>query len=305
MTSQNLTRPEASFLGAPFAAAPESGGLAVLGHPFDHGTALRVGARLGPAAIRAATAELGPYDPESGLDLRAALKLVDLGDTAVTPSRVQESFAVIERATREIYEAGARPLSMGGDGMVSLPQLRAAAAHFPDLVTLHIDAHSDCYPLVEDTTATSFARAAEEGLVETAASFHIGLRGTTRHPEAWAYPRKLGYRVIPLRQLRAEGLDAVIEEVKTTVGGRPVYLCFDMDFLDASVTPGVCNPVYGGASAAEALDLVAAFAGLDVVCFDVNTVSPPQDLANMTALMAATVMVEFLLWRSRYEADIG
>lgn len=294
-----MRRPEVSFLGAPIAETAEAGGIAVIGHPFDHGTAMRVGARLGPSAIRSASQELGHFDPESQCDLRAVHKLVDLGDTALVPSRVPEAFAAIEAATRAIYDAGAIPLSMGGDGMVSLPQLRAAAAAHPDLVTLHIDAHSDCYPYAEDNTATSFTRAAEEGLVETERSFHIGLRGSTRHPEAWSHPKGLGYRVITMRQARAQGLAATVAEVKAAVGTRPVYLCFDMDVLDASVTPGVCNPVFGGFSAVEALDLVEALSDLEIVCFDVNTVSPPQDLANMSALMAATVMVEFLLCRAR------
>ncbi len=301
MTSHDLKRPELSFLGAPIAATPQPGGVAIIGHPFDHGTALRVGARLGPSAIRAASHELGAFDPETGVDLRQALNLVDLGDTAVVPSRVAQSFATIEAATRAVYKAGAIPLSMGGDGMVSLPQMRAAAATHPDLVTLHIDAHSDCYPIPEDTTATSFTRAAEEGLVDTQRSFHIGLRGSSRHPEAWSHPRTLGYRVIPMREVRAMGLSALVTAVKESVGSRPVYLCFDMDVLDASVTPGVCNPVFGGFSAVEALDLVEALSDLRIVCFDVNTVSPPQDVENMTALMAATVMVQFLLCSARTE----
>ncbi len=231
---------ESRFLAAPLAERPNLGAIAVVGHPFDHGTALRVGARLGPTAIRAASQELGADDPERGVHLRSALGLVDLGDTPVVPSRVAESFATIEQATRAIFEAGALPLSMGDDGMVSLPQLRAAAAQHPGLVTVHIDAHSDCYPLKEDTTATTFTHAAEEGLVEIVRSFHIGLRGSTRHPEAWSYPRKPGYRVVPMREIRARGLTALIVEVKETVGERPIYLCFDMDVLDASVTLGVC-----------------------------------------------------------------
>ncbi len=293
-----MRRPECSFLGTAIAETAEAGGIAVIGHPFDHGTAMRVGARLGPSAIRTASHELGAFDPESQRDLRAALKLVDLGDTALVPSRVPEAFAAIEAATRAIYEAGAVPLSMGGDGMVSLPQLRAAAAAHSGLVTVHIDAHSDCYPIPEDTTATTFTRAAEEDLVETERSFHIGLRGSSRHPQAWTHPRALGYRVIPMRQFRAEGPAAIVAEIKAAVSTRPVYLCFDMDVLDASVTPGVCNPVFGGFSAVEALDLVEALSGLQIVCFDVNTISPPQDIANMSALMAATVMVQFLQCRA-------
>lgn len=300
MTKQSMKRPECSFLEAPIGETAAAGGIAVIGHPFDHGTAMRVGARLGPSAIRAASHELGAYDPVRGVDLRDALTLVDLGDTPLLPSRVPEAFAAIEASTRAIYEAGAIPLSMGGDGMVSLPQLRAAKAHHPDLVTLHIDAHSDCYPIKEDTTATTFTRAAEESLVETERSFHIGLRGSSRHPQAWSYPRDLGYRVVPMHDVRAMGLPALIAEVRETVANRPVYLCFDMDVLDASITPGVCNPVFGGFSATEALDLVTALSDLQIVCFDVNTVSPPQDVANMSALMAATVMVEFLLCRARH-----
>ncbi len=294
MTAEPRRRPEVTFLGAPFRASPDGAKVAVLGCPFDHGTAMRVGARLGPSAIRAASQELGRYDPESGRDLVETLPLVDLGDAAVVPSRVEDSFRAIEAAVDPIFAGGALPLTMGGDGMVSLPQLRAAARHHPGLAAVHIDAHSDCYPFTEDTTATTFTRAAEEGLLATECSFHIGLRGTTRHPAAWSYPRDLGYRVIPMRQLRGEGIAAIGETVAETVGRRPVYLCFDMDFLDASVTPGVCNPVYGGASANEALALVEALAPLEIVALDVNTVSPPQDIENMTALMAASVMVHFL-----------
>ncbi|GAB5470699.1 MAG: agmatinase [Rhodospirillales bacterium] len=295
MTKAGLIRPVTSFLSAPLADSAAGAQIAVLGCPFDHGTALRVGARLGPSAIRTASHELGSFDPESGLDLVTALGLVDLGDVAVTPSQVEPAFAAIEAASDAILAAGALPLTMGGDGMVSLPQLRAAARHHPDLVTVHIDAHSDCYPYRENTTATTFTRAAEEGLVATDLSFHIGLRGSARHAEAWSHPKALGYRLLPMKALRAQGIAAAAREIVTAIGGRPVYLCFDMDFLDASVTPGVCNPVFGGASASEALDLIEALAPLNIVTFDVNTVSPPQDVENMTALMAATVMVQVLL----------
>lgn len=302
MTPPPFRRPAQSFLGAPLAESPAGAGIAVLGCPFDHGTALRVGARLGPGAIRRASAELGRFDPESGCDLIETLRLVDLGDAAVTPSRVAESFAAIEAATDAILEAGALPLTMGGDGMVSLPQLRAAARRYPDLVAVHLDAHSDCYPYREDNTATTFTRAAEERLIDVERSFHIGLRGSSRHPEAWSHPRALGYRLVPMREFRAQGVEAVAARVARTVGRRPVYLCFDMDFLDASVVPGVCNPVYGGATPAEALALIGAFAALDLAVVDVNTVSPPQDVQDMTALMAATAMVEVLRGRAGRQA---
>src|SRR6185436_14414254 len=69
--------------------------------------------------------------------------------------------------------AGAVPVTMGGDGSVTLPQLRAVHKRHPGLVVLHIDAHTDTYPgSGRDmyNTATTFTRAAEEGVVDTAGS---------------------------------------------------------------------------------------------------------------------------------------
>lgn len=293
--------PVSTFLGAPHRKTAKGARAAVLGCPFDHGVAMRVGARLGPKAIRETSAGLGPYDPETGRNLVAGAGLVDLGDADVTPGAVDSSFGAIEAAAEHILAEGAVPLAMGGDGMVSLPLLRAAARRNPGLALIHIDAHSDTYPVAGYNTATTFSRAAEEELLDTARSFHIGLRGTAIHPQAWVHPRSLGFNLVPMAELRAAGAPAIAETVRGAVGDAPVYLCFDMDFFDASIAPGVCNPVYGGATVAEAFDLIEALAGLDIVAFDVNTVSPPHDVQNMTALLAATVMLSFV----RQIADHG
>ena len=54
--------------------------------------------------------------------------------------------AKIETAVSEICQAGAVPVTMGGDGLVSLPQLRALSKVHSDLTLVHIDAHTDTYP---------------------------------------------------------------------------------------------------------------------------------------------------------------
>ncbi len=283
-----------TFLKAPASSDATGARAAILGCPFDHGTAMRIGARLGPSAIRAASHELGPYDPTTGANLVASLGLIDAGDAEVVPSQVERSFAAIEEACQALLSQDCIPVAMGGDGMVTLPLLRAAAKHHGPLALVHIDAHSDTYPWAGYNTATTFARAQEEGLLDIARSSHVGLRGTTVDPGAWSHPADLGFTLIPMAQLRERGAVATGQAIAAQVAEAPCYLCFDMDFFDASIAPGVCNPVYGGASVVEAFALLDALSGLNIVGYDVNTVSPPHDVQNMTALLAATVMVGFL-----------
>jgi arginase family enzyme len=192
------------------------------------------------------------------------------------------------------------PVTMGGDGAVTLPQLRALHRKYPDLALLHIDAHTDTYPVEGYNTATTFTRAAEEGLLDTAHSLHIGARGPVYMPEVFEHTRQHGYRLVSGVDLMARGIPSVLEEVHATLAGRPVYLCFDMDFFDPSCAPGVCTPAWGGATAREGLALLQGLAGLNLVACDINTVSPPHDVGGMTAFLAATVMLEclFLICRT-------
>lgn len=293
--------PPASFMRAPFARDASNSKAAVLGIPFDCGMhPVRIGARLGPAAIREQSVLVRAYEPpDQDFDPISRLGLVDLGDVDLVPGSVVESHRAIEEAVWQIARSGSIPITLGGDGAVTLPQLRALHRCHPDLVVLHIDAHTDTFPgegseRERYNTATTFTRAAEEGLVETAASFHIGARGPTYLPAAYSHAERLGYRVYPDHLCRSRGMDRVIREVVQVLADRPVYLCFDMDYFDPSCAPGVCTPTWGGATAYEGLSLLRALKGLRFVAFDVNTVSPPHDAAGMTAFLAAACVREFL-----------
>jgi agmatinase len=228
------------------------------------------------------------------------LNVVDCGDADVTSSLIEESFEAIEEAASHIHRAGAAPVAFGGDGSVSLPLMRAANKRYPNLAVLHIDAHTDTYPGDGNAihhrynVATTFTRAAEEGTVDAENSFHVGPRGTVMVGDVFDHTRERGYGLIPGKELFGTGLIETAAKLRAAMRGRPVYLCFDMDFFDPSCAPGVCTPTWGGASAREGLDLLHALAGIDFVAFDINTVSPPHDVGGMTAFLAATVALECL-----------
>jgi agmatinase len=87
--------------------------------------------------------------------------------------------------------------------------------------------------------------------------------------------------------------------VRSTVGERPVFVSFDIDFLDPAFAPGTGTPEAGGFSTAEALAFVRSLRGITLAGADVVEVSPSYDgPGQVTALAAATVAYELLSLRA-------
>jgi agmatinase len=288
-----------TFMDAPFARTPEGTGIAILGCPFDCGThPFRIGSRQGPAAIREQSRLVRRFQSDGAdRDLITELRVVDAGDVRLTPSRITDAFQRIEAAAFDFVDAGAVPIGLGGDGSVSLPLIRAASRVHRNLAVLHIDSHTDAYPVSEEhpfDAATQFTHAALEQRVRASQSYHVGLRGSTFRPGVYAHGRELGYSLVTMTEFCERGAEDVVAELRQGIGGAPLYLSWDMDVFDPSCAPGVCTPAWGGFSAREGLGLLRALRGLDIVAADVNTVSPPHDVNGMTAFLAATVVHEMI-----------
>ena len=130
LATTELYRGPLTFMGAPFGHDLSAAKAAILGAPFDCGIHLfRIGARQGAQSIREQSRLVRPFQSEfADYDIRARLGLVDCGDAAVMPGRIEPSFERIEEAAFRIVSAGAVPIGFGGDGSVSLPLIRAALA---------------------------------------------------------------------------------------------------------------------------------------------------------------------------------
>jgi guanidinobutyrase len=272
----------------------------VLGLPFDCGThPHRIGSRQGPSAIRKMSLLIRRYEAETGIDPLAALNVVDLGDAQVMPGEIEPSYRGIEAALDAALANGAIPVTMGGDGAISLPEMRALNRRYPNLAFIHLDAHTDAYPIAGYNTATAFSRAFDEGIVDAHRSFHVGVRSSLLVPGVYEYGRQLGYRIVTIDQLLERGIPETFAEVAASIGKAPVYLCFDMDVFDPSVAPGVCTPAWGGLSTREGIAALRACTALNVIGMNVNTISPPHDPADMSAFLATHVMFEFLVATAR------
>src|SRR5207253_7404898 len=141
--------------------------------------------------------------------------------------------------------------------------------------------------------------AVEEGLLDAGASVQAGLRGPLYSAADLDASRRLGFTVVTSDELRALGPDGLGELVRARVGERPVFLSFDIDFLDPAFAPGTGTPEVGGFSTAEALAFLRALRGTRLAGCDVVEVSPPYDGPGMvTALAAANVLYELLSLRA-------
>src|SRR5205823_13595742 len=107
--------------------------------------------------------------------------------------------------------------------------------------------------------------------------------------------RALGFHVIPSEELRTLGPARYAQTVRERITGRPVFLSFDIDFLDPAFAPGTGTPEVAGFSTAEAVGFLRALRGLELVGADVVEVAPPYDgPGRPTALAAANVALDLL-----------
>ena len=82
--------------------------------------------------------------------------------------------------------------------------------------------------------------------------------------------------------------------IRSGSASNKAYLTFDIDCLDPSAAPGTGTPIPGGLSSYQALSIIRKLKGLDLAGMDIVEVSPPYDHADITAIAASMVALEFL-----------
>lgn len=264
--------------------------VAVTGIPLDLATTYRPGARLGPAAIRAASAQLNEKLHPWGFGPCEHLSVVDYGDCGLDHHRPSTIVPSIVEHARTIVASGATMLSLGGDHFITYPLLRAhVERHGRPLSLIHFDAHSDTWPDDEPDSlnhGTMFYKAVREGLIDAKHSVQVGIR-------TWN-DDFMGLQVLGADWVHGKGTQAVAERILAIVGERPTYLTFDIDCLDPAFAPGTGTPVPGGLSSAQALDILRRLVPAKLVGLDVVEVAPAYDHADITALSAAQIATELL-----------
>lgn len=287
----------ATFMRCPLAASPDNVDIALIGVPYDGGVTNRPGARHGPREIRNSSSLMRAIHHVTRFNPFEACRVADLGDVRLSsmydPAIVA---AEIESFYSAVVDAGALPLSAGGDHSISYPILRALGREGP-VGMIHIDAHTDTWGPFQGCKfhhGAPFRLAVEDGVLDPKRTVQIGIRGAQNITDGWDFSEQSGMRVIFMEEFTEIGVGAVIDEARRVVGDGPTYISFDVDGLDPVYAPGTGTPEIGGITTIEAQALLRGLSGLNLVGGDVVEVSPPFDQTGNTALVGATLMFEIL-----------
>ncbi len=264
--------------------------VAVTGIPFDSAVTNRPGTRLGPRAVREASALQSPDAPFGWpFDVMGELAIVDYGDLAFDYADVAAFPDALTDHIRQILKTDTASVAIGGDHYVSFPILKAYAEKYGPLSLLQFDAHSDTWP--DDNFSrvdhgTMFYKAVKLGLIDPSTSVQVGIRTTNADT--------LGVNIIDAPTVHEIGPVETAKRIKSILGDRPVYLTFDIDCLDPAFAPGTGTPVWGGLSSGQAARILRDIAGINIKGGDIVEVSPPYDTSGATAIAGAHVATEII-----------
>jgi len=161
-----------------------------------------------------------------------------------------------------------------------------------------LDAHPDTWPVNEEHQrywhSSPFRQAVEEGLIDPSRSIICGVRGQYLDYADSQHAQDLGFEVVRASDMHEHGIGDLAERIRARVDDHPVFLSFDVDFLDPAYAPATGSPQVGGFSTAQAQQILRGLKGLDIRAADVVEVAPAYDHAQVTALAAANVMYEVM-----------
>ena len=162
---------------------------------------------------------------------------------------------------------------------------------------LHFDSHSDTvdqYFGQPYNHGTPFRRAIEENLLTANNSIQIGLRGSIYSADHLNIPKRLGFEIVTAEEIQEIGIKKLIEKIRKRIGDSKVFLTFDIDFVDPAYAPGTGTPEIGGFTSRETLNIIRGLKDLNYIGFDLVEVLPAYDPSEITALLAANIVYEFI-----------
>lgn len=256
----------------------------ILPVPVERTTSYGAGTRSGPREILEASSHMELWDEETGADVH------DVG--IFTLPAMELPFGELEPLMEEVRRVAAEVLArdkflvaLGGEHSITPPLVAAAAARYPGLTVLQIDAHADLrrsYMGTRDNHACAMRRSLDYVTSLT----QVGIRSMSTE-EAEAAPG-LDTKIFYDFNMRQD--PKWIDRAVDTLGDGPVYITIDVDGMDPAIMPSTGTPEPGGLSWYEILALLrTTITRRNVVAGDVVELSPIPGLLAPNFLCAKLI----------------
>ncbi len=258
----------------------DSADIVMLGLPFDGTVSYRPGSRFAPEQIRLASWGLEEYSPYFDKDL-ADVNFHDVGDLEFPLGNTYKTLDQIEENVEQIYKDGKRVFGIGGEHLVTLPEVKAVSKFYDDLAIVHFDAHTD---LREEYMGEEMSHSA---VIRHISKFvnpnnikQIGIRSGMK--EEWEFMEKHNTLCKQYNDL-------------DSLKGKKVFITVDLDCLDTSIMPGTGTPEVGGMTFNELVGWFKYLKDFDIVGADVVELAPDYDASGASTAVATKVIRELLM----------
>lgn len=286
---------KASFLDPVRADAdqPASARAVVVPFGLEASVSYGSGTAAGPAAILKASQQLELYDEELGREAYLDYGVAALREPPIARP-IEAALDQLACLVEAVLRQGKFPFVLGGEHSLTAAAVRPLLARHRDLVVLQFDAHADLrdgYLGERYSHAAAMRRVLDHAGVSL---IQVGLRSVSAAEAAYMQDHRDRISVYWAKDQGAWDTDGMLRRL----AGRPLYVSFDIDVLDAAVMPATGTPTPGGLGYWQALALLRrACAAGSVVGADLVEFAPIAGLHayDYTAAALAYKLLSYAL----------
>jgi agmatinase len=180
------------------------------------------------------------------------------------------------------------PIVIGGDHSITSTVLQATGDIHGKLGLFYFDAHPDFVSSATDYYGSVLTDSSR--WIDFSKSMLIGTRAA--EPEELENAESVGLEVITPIDVAKLGISRVANKLQAKGYNNRRYVSIDLDCADPAYAPGVSLPSPCGLSSIDLVYLIKLVVNSGVVGIDIVELSPDFDLNNMTANLAARILLE-------------
>ena len=259
-----------------------SSDIIMLGMPFDGTVSYRPGSRFAPEQIRLASWGLEEYSPYFDKHLEDC-NFHDAGDLEFPLGNTKKSLGVIRQNVegQEIYKDGKRVFGIGGEHLVTLPEIQAISKYVDNLAIVHFDAHTDLREeyLGEPLSHSAVIRHSAE-IIGFENLKQIGIRSGMK--EEFELMKKYNTLIHEHKEL-------------DVFKDKNIFITVDLDVLDTSIMPGTGTPEVGGLDFNQLVGWFKYLSQFNIIGADVVELAPDYDASGASTAVATKVIRELLM----------